>query len=93
MTIQTIADITPGGTATQLSNNPALFATWVTITPSSSTMRVGDANVGSARGALLASGIPYTIPSPGTADQARLYLSQIYVYGSGGDKVSITYGT
>jgi hypothetical protein len=93
MTIQTIADITPNGAAVPLSTNPDLFATWITLTATGSSIRYGDVNVGAARGALLQTGVPYTIPAPGTHDQARLYLKSVLVYGAGGsDKVSITYG-
>ncbi len=88
----TIADITPGGTPTPLiaSGGDDIVATWVKVTATGSTCRIGDANVGSARGSLLEAGVPYTLER-GDFDQQGYPLKQVYVYASGGDKVSITY--
>jgi hypothetical protein len=86
----TVADITPGGVATALGAE-GIKATWIKITATGATIRVGDSNVGSARGSLLATGVPYTLER-GDFDQQGYYLNQVFVFGSGGDKVSVTYG-
>lgn len=90
MQLGTIADITPGGTPTALGPE-GIKATWIKLVATGTTCRVGDKNVGSARGALLPAGVPVTLER-GDFDQQGYYLDQVFVYGSGGDKVSGTYG-
>lgn len=92
MTLATIADITPNGTATALTATAGLGAIWVAITASGTSIRVGDSNVGSGRGVAVATGTTLILPRCST-DQRAYDLSKIYVFGaSGADKVSITYG-
>ena len=89
MNIGTVADITPNSVAVQVL--PAgVKASWITLTASGTSIRVGDANVGAARGAVLASGVPYTVPR--IAFNQGSYAGELKVYGTGSDKVSITYG-
>jgi hypothetical protein len=90
MTLESISDITPNGTATPLSAT-AIKATWVRIAASGSTIRVGDSLVGAARGVLLQTGVVTELPRI-DAVQGFYDLSRVYVYGTGADKVSITYG-
>jgi len=93
MQVQTIADITPNGTATPLSSNTAIVATWIEMTANGSSIRFGDANVGASRGVALAPGVPFAVGVRGDHPQRGYPLCQCYVYGaSGTDKVSITYG-
>ena len=91
MVLGTIADITPNGAAVALSATEGALATWIKLTATGATIRVGDANVGAARGVLLASGVPFELPR-GDFDQQPYPLTGVYVYGTGTDKVSITYG-
>ena len=67
------------------------MATWVKLTATGATIRVGDSNVGAGRGVLLASGVPTDLPR-GDFQQQPYPLNGVYVYGTGTDKVSITYG-
>lgn len=93
MLIETIADISPNGTAMQVAPEPAL-ATWVAIgNPSTNAgdVRFGDLNVSGSRGAIVAKGQTVIVPR-GNFDQQRYRLSTLYVYATGADKVSITYG-
>lgn len=92
MTIGTIADITPNGTATKVSAT-SIIAHWIQFTATGTSIRVGDANVGSGRGAGLITLVPAFWPRC-SFDQGGYDLSTVYVYGgSGSDKVSITYGS
>jgi len=90
MQVQTVADITPNSTPTQIS---ALHidAYWIAITASGSTIRWGDVNVGSGRGNAIPTGTTVIIPRI-SFDQQGYDLSTVYVYGTGSDKVSISYG-
>lgn len=92
MQIGTIADITPNGTKTALAS-VSTRAVWVNMTASGSSIRHGDSNVGSARGQVLPTGVPFLTHPRCDPTQMFYDLSTIYVYGgSGSDKVSITYG-
>ena len=91
MVLGTIADITPNGAAVPLSATEGALATWIKLTATGATIRVGNANVGAGRGVLLASGVPFELPR-GDFDQQPYPLTGVYVYGTGTDKVSITYG-
>ena len=94
MTVRTIADITPNGAAVPLSTDLNARAIYIVMTATGSTIRTGDSNVGSGRGALLPTGV-LTTPYPRQDNEQQPYqLAHVYVYGaSGADKVSITYGT
>jgi hypothetical protein len=91
MTPQTIADITPNGSATAIGA-AGIKATWIIFVASGTTIRVGDSNVGAARGSNIPTGVPVLWPRC-DFNQGRYDLGSVYVYGgSGSDKVSITYG-
>ena len=93
MTLQTIPDITPNGAAIQLSTVVSARATWIKATAIGTTIRYGDLNVGSARGALLQTGVLTDIVPRDSFSQSPVDLAAVYVYGAAGaDKVSITYG-
>lgn len=88
MNIQTVPDITPNSSAVQVL--PAnIKASWVTLTASGTSIRFGDVNVGAARGAALQTGVPYTLPR--IAFNQGFYSGELHVYGTGADKVSVTY--
>ena len=91
MTIHTIADIMPNGTAA-VTTNSNILATWVQVTATGTSIRYGDASVGAAQGAKIPAGELYDIIPRDSFDQARLDLSTLYFYGSGSDSVSITWG-
>ncbi len=91
MQIGTIADITPGGSAVKLTAI-STRAVWVAMTASGTSLRTGDVNTGSARGVVLQTGVETLVYPRADNAQVPYDLSTIYVYGSGGDKVSITYG-
>lgn len=90
MTIETIPDITPAGAATPLSAT-GIKATWVKFVASGSSIRVGDANVGASRGLNIPTGVLVNFDRL-DVHQGFYDLSRLYVYGTGTDKVSITYG-
>lgn len=94
MQVYTIADITPNGTAVALAGSGSTAqATWINATATGTSIRFGDANVGAARGQLLATGVPTLVAVRGDGAQRPYLLAECYVYGgSGSDKVSITYG-
>ena len=91
MVLQTIADITPNSAAVALSSTEGAKATWVKFVAAGSTIRVGDANVGAGRGVLLPTGVPFELPR-GDFQQQPYDLTAVFVYGTGTDKVSVTYG-
>ena len=101
MTVHTIANITPGGTATRIATSGA--ARWILFTVpagNSGVIRVGDSSVSATQGAAVGAASTATSllfpPLPvnhelRAADQ--LYdLSTIYAYGTSSDTVGITYG-
>ena len=55
-------------------------------------IRVGDSNVGAARGAAVAPDSSFTFVR-GASDQRTYVLSKIYVYGTSTDKATITYAS
>lgn len=90
MQIYTIADITPNSVATPLSATTKL-AVWVQLSATGAAIRYGDSNVGSARGAKIPTGTVVTLPRC-DFNQGGYDLTKIYVYGTGADAVSISYG-
>lgn len=92
MNVQTIADITPNGSAVAIAAVP-VEALWILICATGTSIRVGDSNVGTARGAKVANATSLLLPRTNT-EQGRYDLSQVYVYGAAGsDSASIVYGT
>jgi hypothetical protein len=94
MQVYTLPDITPNGSATPLAAaGSTLQAIWINATASGTSIRFGDANVGSNRGQALPTGVPSVVAVRCDPEQRPYLLSECYVYGgSGSDKVSITYG-
>lgn len=96
MQVHTIVDITPGGAATALSAVKGTLATWVALSAAkgnAGAIRFGDSNVSATRGAALAAGAtaPFLLPRC-DFNQGQYDLSQIYVFGTSTDSVSVTYG-
>lgn len=90
---QTLPDVIPGGVATQLTSATTTAGIFVTVTAPASNaggIRVGDKNVGPARGALIGPGGQFTFQR-GSFAQGQFQLAQIYVYGTGGDAVTVTF--
>lgn len=93
MRVYTLADITPGGSATALAAPTSTArAIWINATASGSSVRFGDANVGAAQGQTLPDGVPFLAAPRGDNAQQPYWLRDCYVYASSSDKVSITYG-
>ncbi len=93
MLLITRADITPNGTAVALGPQPQT-ATWIMIgSPStnSNDIRVGDSNVVSSQGVIVAKGQTVVIPR-GDYNQQPYRLDQVFVWAQGADKVSVSYG-
>jgi hypothetical protein len=95
--IYTLPDITPGGTPVNLgtvatNNSMPLSAIWVNITASGTSIRFGDANVGSARGQAITTAVPFNVAPRGDNPQRPYELNKMYVYGTSSDKISVTYG-
>lgn len=92
MTIYTLADIVPNGTATPLSTDPAAQATFIDFRPSAAGVRVGDAHVASGRGVILPDDDIHTFYPP-NFDQGPYMLNQIYLWCAAGvTAISVTYG-
>lgn len=87
MTVKTIADISTTGPISAT----AQLARWAKITASAAACRVGDTNVGAARGDVLASGVPYELPLDGSDPTSYYDLNQVNVYVASGS-ISVTYG-
>ena len=96
MKTYSIPDITPGGSAVKVSASlPTGYpnsAVWVNMTASGTSIRYGDANTGTAQGQALTTGVPFLACPRCDNPQGRYDLTQLYVFASGGDKVSITFG-
>lgn len=95
MQTYTLPDITPNGKANlgtaATSAGAPTAALWINMTAVGTSIRVGDVNVGAARGLALPAGMPFLTHPRGSNDQTRYDLNTIDVFGSGSDKVSITY--
>jgi hypothetical protein len=97
MQTYTLPDIEPAGSAASLgaaatSAGAPTRAVWINMTASGTSIRVGDANVSSARGQALPTSLPFNTHPRGDNPQQPYDLAHVYVYGSSTDKVSITYG-
>jgi hypothetical protein len=84
-TIGTIADVTPNGSTVQVTvaSTPCKAVCIRALAANSGKMRVGDSSTGAARGTELSAG-----------DAIILSVSNVnlvYVYGTGTNKVSVTY--
>ncbi len=91
MTIQTIADITPNGSAVPLA--AAGQAVWILVTATGNSIRIGDANVGASRGVKIPAGVPTLIPRCAFT-QGGYDLAAVHLYGAAGaDSVSVTFGS
>lgn len=90
--IHNIADVTPAGTATQLTAT-ATRASWVQISApgaNAGELRAGDSTTGAASGTVIGKGLAVTFQTIG--DTESLDISSIYVYGTGSDKACAVYG-
>lgn len=92
----TLPDITPAGKvnlgkAASDAGMPT-SAIWINMTASGTTIRYGDGNVGSARGCVLSTGVPFLTHPRGDNTQTPYDLNKISVFGGNSDTVSITYG-
>ena len=98
MQVYTLPDITPNGAVVNLgtaatSAGTPVRAVWVNMTASGTSIRVGDASIGAARGQALPTGLPFLVAPVGESIQEPYDLAKMNIYaGSGSDKVSITYG-
>ena len=97
MQIYTLPDITPNSAAINLAtvaaaNGAPSAAVWINATASGTSIRFGDTNVAANRGQSLPTGIPFCVAPRASFDQQGYQLSAICVYGTGTDKISITYG-
>lgn len=95
MQVHDLPDITPNGQATPLSATP-IFAVWVDLGPNEGNagdIRYGGSTVSATRGSRLQHGAltPHTIPRC-DFNQGAYDLSKIFVFGTGSDSVSISYG-
>jgi hypothetical protein len=93
----TLPDITPAGSKVELGTaataaGAPIRAVWINMTASGTTIRVGDTNVSGTRGQALPTGLPFNTHPRGANDQTPYDLSNVFVFGSSSDKVSITYG-
>ncbi len=95
MIVQTVADVVPNGVAAPLvPNSPHVYtpARWIQISASGSTVRYGDSNVSATRGAAIPNGTVAQVGQDPREGQAPYDVAQIYVFATGTDKVSVTYG-
>jgi hypothetical protein len=90
MQVVTLPDITTTGSAVQLAASG--MAKWIAFTALTDPARVGDSNVGSARGVEVPAGETVVFPICRSVGD-HYSLSQIYVYLSSGGTLSVTYGT
>lgn len=90
MTPGSVADITPNGVATPLGT-AGQKATAIMLTAVGNTCRWGDANVGATRGQKLPTGVPVTIHRASFA-QGEWPLDKVYVYATGADYVTVSFG-
>jgi hypothetical protein len=85
----TLPDITTTGSAVQVAT--VGYAKWIQFTALTHDARVGDSNVGSARGASCPSETPVIWPVD--TNQGELYsLADIYAYLPSGATLTVTYG-
>jgi hypothetical protein len=95
MIVKTLPDITPNGVATPLvvaSPNITVPARWIQLSTTGTTCRYGDSNVGASRGARISSTAPAQIGFGFQEGQGPYDLTQIYIFATGADSVSITFG-
>lgn len=96
MTVKSLPDITPNGAATPLSATP-VAARWIQVGCSGASGRAGDASVGAARGSIIpnqssATQLPLQIGYTIQEGQGTYDLSQVFVFATGSDKISVTFG-
>ena len=97
MLLQSVPDITPAGVASTLSevnNSPnastVIEARGIILVASGSSIRLGGSNVSATIGVNLPTGVPVVI-SAAFIGMETIPLHQTWVFGTGGDKVSIAY--
>lgn len=90
MQAEALADITPNGTAKQLSTDESATAVGIFFLATGSTLRWGGSTVDSSHGQKLPTGVPVAVYAAQYGLE-RFHLSQVYVFGgSGSDAISIT---
>lgn len=90
----TLADITGTGAPVQVqSSGTARWVLFIALSTNAASVRVGDSNVSTSRGAPVAAGggllYPTITTQVGDQKQPLYNLSAIYVYIANGDKVAI----
>jgi len=93
MELGTLTDVTPAGVATAIGA-VGQKATWIQFTaPASNSgdIRFGDSLVSATRGVRIPKGLN-VLASRLSFDQGQYELSKVYVFGTGSDSVSITFG-
>ena len=96
MTVKTLPDISPAGVATPLvvaSPNIPVYARWVQVGCNASGGRVGDSNIGNARGSIVppSNTLPLQIGYMIQEGQGLYDLTQIYVFHASAT-FSVTFG-
>lgn len=96
MIVKTLTDVTPNGVATPLvplaSPSVPVPARWVQLSTTGTSCRYGDSNVSATRGARISSTAPAQIGFGFQEGQGPYDLTQIYVFATGSDAISITFG-
>lgn len=95
--VHTLADKTISATASALSST-SVAAAWVNIQASkaagnTAVVRVGDLSVSTSRGGIVATTIGSSLLLPSCGNANVYNLNEIYVIGTAGDTVAISYGT
>jgi hypothetical protein len=92
-----LPDITPNGAASTLSEQSGspgaslvIEARGIILVASGSSIRLGGSDVSATKGANLPNGVAVVI-SANTPELGTIPLHQTWVFGSGADKVSISY--
>lgn len=91
--ITTLADISGTGSKAQIATSgSALWVQFVAPAGNTSTVRVGDINITTTRGTVMAAGSGFLLPRISTNTQQLYNLSQIYVLIQSGDSLTVSYG-
>ncbi len=88
MTLQSVSDIAGANAKVALGSGAARV---IFITPTGGNARLGDTNVGSARGALLKQDVTVTLPED-VADRTASYdLAQVFAYVPSGTTLTVAW--
>lgn len=87
-----LADIIGANAAVALvPNTSPLYAQCVVLTATGGNARLGDANVGAARGAQIVQNVPMILQPSGGDITARFNLQAIHVYVPSGTTLTVMY--